>query len=68
MDDITRKDLKFTAGVFFTIALHAALWKLIELYLIWAGAKNAAEAALCAVFLLGVGSVPVHDFGARRLD
>ena len=58
MDDITKKDLKFTASIFFTIAFHAFLWKLIEIYLIWAGAKNAAESALCAVFLLGIGSVP----------
>jgi len=58
MDDITRKDLKFTAGVFFTIALHAALWKLMELYLIWARVKNAAEAALAIVLLLSIGMAP----------
>ena len=33
MDDITKKDLKFTASLFFTIAFHVILWKLIEIYL-----------------------------------
>ena len=58
MDDITKKDLKFTASIFFTIAFHAILWKLIEIYLIWAQVKNAAEAALGIVLLLSIGMAP----------
>jgi len=58
MDDIMKKDLKFTASIFFTIAFHAILWKLIEIYLIWSQVKNAAEAALAIVLLLSIGTAP----------
>jgi len=58
MDDMTRRDLKFSAGIFFIIGFHAVLWKLIELYLSWAKVSNAGEAALCIVLLLSIGTAP----------
>jgi len=48
MDDMTRKDLKFSASIFFIIGFHTVLWKLIELYLSWAKVSNAEGRPLYA--------------------
>ena len=65
MDDILRKDLKFSASIFFIIGFHAVLWKLIELHLSWAKVSNVEEAALCMALLLSIGTAP---FMASVLD